>query len=410
MAVLQDGLKADRLLDSNKLALPLSSSVKNNDQLRSYALPIIAFGVIMAVLYFGRVFFITALAAIIIAFILDPFVGILVRIKFPRPVASGVICVLAALILYFAGLGAYSQIASLIDTMPSLSQRLGELEDAAQQHIANLEDRVYKIVVPRRQVQQEKKPEPPPPKLPRVRKRGDTPPVTIQTQPAPGVIQEVRIHNDENPLTTYISQRIGTFYQALLMASFVPFLVYFMLSWRDHIHRTFLHFFQGGDRMIAARSLRGVGDMVRGYVVGNFVLGCILSILSSTAFWMMHLEYPLLAGPISGFLSLLPYVGLPLAMAPPLVLMLASGGSVSKALAIMSIVAALHLMALNLFYPKVVGARVHLNPLVVTFSLMFWGFLWDAAGLLLAIPLTAAIKAVCDNVVTLRPYGRFLGD
>jgi predicted PurR-regulated permease PerM len=51
-----------------------------------------------------------------------------------------------------------------------------------------------------------------------------------------------------------------------------------------------------------------------------------------------------------------------------------------------------------------------LNPLAVTVALMLWGFLWDAAGLLLAIPLTAAIKAVCDNVKGLRPFGKFLGD
>ena len=73
-------------------------------------------------------------------------------------------------------------------------------------------------------------------------------------------------------------------------------------------------------------------------------------------------------------------------------------------------VGVLHLIALNLLYPKVVGSRVHLNPLVVTFSLMLWGFLWDAPGLLLAIPLTAGIKAVCDNVRGLRPFGKFLGD
>ncbi len=65
---------------------------------------------------------------------------------------------------------------------------------------------------------------------------------------------------------------------------------------------------------------------------------------------------------------------------------------------------------MNVLYPKIVGARVHLNPLVVTFSLMFWGFIWDAAGLLLAIPITAGIKAVCDNVAGLRSFGRFLGD
>ena len=71
--------------------------------------------------------------------------------------------------------------------------------------------------------------------------------------------------------------------------------------------------------------------------------------------------------------------------------------------------AMLHLISMNLLYPKVVGSRVHLNPLVVTFSLMLWGFLWDAPGLLLAIPLTAALKAVCDNVRTLRPIGSSWG-
>jgi len=395
------------------LALPISPLDRNTEPFHSYALPVIAFGAIIAVLYFGRVFFITALAAIIIAFILDPFVGLLVKIKFPRSIASLFVCTLAALILYFAGLGLYSQIAGLWETMPSLSQRIGEVEEATLQQIASLEDRIYKVVVPKRQIQQEKKAEEKKaetqPKTVR-RKRGEVAPTPPPTLPQPGTIQEVRIHNDENPVSGYISTHIGTFYQALLMASFVPFLVYFMLSWRDHIHRNFLHFFQGGDRVIAARSLRGVGDMIRGYVVGNFVLGCMLAGLSSTAFWMMHLEYPLLAGPASGFLSLVPYIGLPLAMVPPLFVLLAGGGSVSTVFVIVTIVAMLHVMALNLFYPKVVGARVHLNPLVVTFSLMFWGFLWDAAGLLLAIPLTAALKAVCDNVISLRPYGRFLGD
>lgn len=71
---------------------------------------------------------------------------------------------------------------------------------------------------------------------------------------------------------------------------------------------------------------------------------------------------------------------------------------------------AMHLLAMNVLYPILVGARVHLNPLIVTFSLMFWVFLWDGAGLVLAIPITAGLKAVCDNVPALRKYGRFLGD
>jgi predicted PurR-regulated permease PerM len=77
---------------------------------------------------------------------------------------------------------------------------------------------------------------------------------------------------------------------------------------------------------------------------------------------------------------------------------------------IVIVVAVLHLVALNFLYPKVVGSRVHLNPLVVTIALMFWGTLWGAIGLVLAIPLTAAVKAVCDNVSSLQGYGKLLGD
>ena len=70
----------------------------------------------------------------------------------------------------------------------------------------------------------------------------------------------------------------------------------------------------------------------------------------------------------------------------------------------------LHLVGLNLLYPKMVGSRVHLNPLAVTVALMFWGLLWGGAGLVLAIPVTAGMKAVFDNVSGLEVYGRLLGD
>lgn len=150
--------------------------------------------------------------------------------------------------------------------------------------------------------------------------------------------------------------------------------------------------------------------MVRAFVVGNFALGLLLAGVSSLFFWLLRLPYPLLIGPLSGVLSLVPYIGLPLAMIPPLVAALPIHKAMPTYLLIGTVVAVLHLLALNLFYPKIVGSRVHLNPLVVTVALMLWGVVWGAVGLVLAIPLTAGIKAVCDNVTSLQPYGRLLGD
>jgi predicted PurR-regulated permease PerM len=386
---------------------PFNSATEAAHQARRLASPIVAMGVIIAILYFGRVLFITSIIAVTIAFILEPFVGLLMRVHLPRSLASFVVCSVALLFLYVAGLGVYSQLAGLYEDLPKYGQRIGDIVDGVQQRISNLEDQTYRMLVPARQRQEEEKERLRAQQTKKKGSKGAAPAPELPTGPA--AIQEVRIHEERTAVGDYIQSHLSSFYQILLMASFIPFLVYFMLSWRDHINRSFLQLFHGEDRLIAARSMQGIAVIVRAFVVGNFLLGVLLASLSSVVFWAMRLPYPLLVGPLSGFMSLVPYVGLPLAVIPPLFAALGIN-TVPMYVAVVVVVAMLHLIALNLLYPKIVGSRVHLNPLVVTFSLMIFGFLWDAPGLLLAIPLTAALKAVCDNVKGLRPFGKFLGD
>ena len=169
-------------------------------------------------LYFGRVFFMTAITAVIISFILEPFVRMLMRIRFPRSLASFVVCAFAALVLYAAGLAIYTQIAGLVTQFPQFSERLGGINDTIRQRLAAFETSTYKLIS-RQQ---------PPPQAPQVsprrRSAQKTPPV-----PLPPAIQEVRIHQDSNPLLDYLYSLLGSVYEFLQMASFVPFLVYFML-------------------------------------------------------------------------------------------------------------------------------------------------------------------------------------
>jgi predicted PurR-regulated permease PerM len=391
-----------------RIVKPTASSEKTAQDARQMAMPVVAVGVIIAILYFGRVFFITSLIAITIAFILEPFVALLMRVRFPRSLAAFVVCSLALLILYVLGMGAYTQLAAIYRDLPTYGQRIGDIVDDVRQKLSATEERTYQLVVPARQRQAEQdrlKAQQAEAAAAKKGKSSRTQQPIVVVQAPPGTAPE----DHPTPIGDFISTRLSSLYEFFLMASFIPFLVYFMLSWRDHINRSFLQFFHGEDRMVATRSLQGIADMVRAFVVGNFLLGLMLALTSSVMFGLMHLPYPLLVGPLSGFLSLVPYVGLPLAMGPPLFAALGPNRFPTYVLVVVS-VAMLHLIAMNLLYPKIVGSRVHLNPLVVTFSLMLWGFLWDAPGLLLAIPLTAGIKAVCDNVHGLRPIGKFLGD
>jgi len=243
------------------------------------------------------------------------------------------------------------------------------------------------------------------PKISR-RRRAQTPVEAV----VPPVIQEVRLHSDPKPIITIIYGYLSGYFHVFIMASFVPFLVYFMLSWRDHISKSVMRLFPGEKRYTVGKTWSGIGDSTRAYVLGNFLLWVLLSTVSSLGFFFLGVPYWLLVGPVSAFFSLAPYVGLPMAVLPPVMAGLAIPNRFKIILAVVFLTAALHFIAMNFLYPKIVGRRVHVNPLVVTISLMFWGVIWGGIGLILAVPITAALKGVCDNVESLVPYGKLMGD
>jgi predicted PurR-regulated permease PerM len=56
----------------------------------------------------------------------------------------------------------------------------------------------------------------------------------------------------------------------------------------------------------------------------------------------------------------------------------------------------------NFVEPKLMGRGLGLSPLVVLFALFFWGWLWGIAGMILAVPIVAVVKIVCNNIPELK--------
>ncbi|MBI5084563.1 MAG: AI-2E family transporter [Acidobacteria bacterium] len=361
----------------------------------------------VVLLYLGRAFFITLISAILLAFILDPLVNLFIRIRIPRSLASFFACTLMLGVVYLLGLGLWTQVVGLWEDIPAYSRRVAEIVDSATLQLDAVEKTAQDLLVPRR-LREIPAQQPDAKAAAKQRRRPSAPSPQPQSPPA---VQEVRIKQEEGALVSTLYAHLSEFYDAALMASFVPFLVYFLLSWRDHFRRSFLLLLATQSRQEnIQRAWDGIASVARAYLVGNFLLGIVVSIASAAFFWFVKLPYWQVVGPMSGFLSLVPYLGLPLAIIPPIVAALPVYTALPAYLIIGATTAVFHLIALNLLYPKLVGARVHLNPLVVTVALMLWYLLWGGAGLVLAIPVTAGLKAAFDNIPSLRPYGRLLGD
>lgn len=375
----------------------------------SIATSLIAAASTVALLYYGRDFFVTLIVSAIFACILDPVVMLVMKLRIPRPAATAIVIGLALIAVYLLSVVAWTQIATIREDLPTYSSRVIEIGNKVNDTLGDLEKKTVEMVVPKALQQQEQQIQKKPQEaLKARRRRAGLPPAPV-TPPKPE-IQEVRIHTDPKPPIATIYGYVSGYFHVLVMASFVPFLVYFMLSWRDYIGQAVLRLFHDEGRYMAGKSWDSIGNSTRAYVLGNFFLWVSLSVFSGIVFFFMGVPYWLIVAPLSALLSLVPYVGLPLSVIPPGLAALAIPNKFKVVLFIILITAALHVFAMNFLYPKIIGRRVHLNPFVVTVALMFWGLLWGGVGLILAVPITAGVKALCDNVEPLHGYGRILGD
>jgi len=150
--------------------------------------------------------------------------------------------------------------------------------------------------------------------------------------------------------------------------------------------------------------------VMRQFLIGNAMLVGILSVATVLVFWIIGLPSPVVLGALSGTLSVVPYLGLPLALLPGVVVGLVTFPSGTPLFLLVLSVTLFHLISANFLTPKLVGREVHLNATASTAALLFFGWLWGGMGLLLGIPILAVLKCVLYNLPSTRRVGIWLGD
>jgi predicted PurR-regulated permease PerM len=359
-----DSAVTDDLIPRERTSIPAEPPRKERP--RYWAQNLIGVGVIFGLCYYGESILAVLLVSVLLAFVLAPVVDFFTYMKLPRSLAAFI-----ALLLLMAAAGSafyfsYSQAMILLQDLPKYTVQVRE-------------------------------------EVVRYRKKAETLEVLNPEQKG---VMNVRPATDWSDL---LKRGFGSLTALMFAASFVPFLAFFMLTWQGHVRSATVSLFSMENRQTAYVTLGLISAMIRSFMVGNLVIGFALGLASTAVFGLLHLPFFYFVGFISGFLSLVPYLGPVLALAPPVFVAIGHNSS-SDFVYIFMAVLGLHLIALNVLYPMFLGKRLQLNPLAVTMSLLLWAFLWGAIGLLLAIPITAAMKIIFDHVESLKPYGAWLGE
>ena len=351
--------------------------VKYKNTLRAGAAAQITLSVIavLVVCYLAKMVLVTLLVSVLIAFTLEPLVRLLERVRLPRPAGSILAVLLLCGVVWAGSYFFYNRAIEFAHQLPKYSQKIrGKLAGITKQ--TNDIKQTTQNILPGE-----------------TQKSKNAVPVKVES----------------SGTTDFFTQGLGTITEVLACIAFIPFLVYFMLSWQEHARTKTVQLFRPENRSTAYVTLGQISTMMRSFIAGNFMIGLFMSAVSIVVFGFLGLPYFYFLGVISGFLSLMPYLGVVLAAVPPLA---AGIGSLhdSGVIIIIATVLGLHLFSMNVLYPKVIGKRLQLNPLLVTIALLIWGWIWGALGLVLAVPIMGVIKIVCDHVTSLRRFGEWMGE
>jgi predicted PurR-regulated permease PerM len=139
----------------------------------------------------------------------------------------------------------------------------------------------------------------------------------------------------------------------------------------------------------------------------TFINLCVASVVTG-ALYAFRMPNPLLWGALAGLLNFIPYFG-PFTVVSILTLVgLTTYDSVGEGLLPPLIYLCVHALESNFITPMILGRRLTLNPVVIFISLIFWTWMWNIPGALLAIPLLMTLKIICDHFRPLAPVGEFL--
>ena len=138
------------------------------------------------------------------------------------------------------------------------------------------------------------------------------------------------------------------------------------------------------------------------------MLGGVAAALDTLLLVALGVPAALLWGVLSFLLSFIPNIGFILALIPPTILGLLTGGPLT-ALAVLVGYVVINTAIDYVIQPRFIGASVDLSPVVITVCLLFWGVVLGPSGALLAVPMTIIAAAVADAFPASRPLGRLLG-
>ena len=380
---------------SAQVAVPLPSEagirvVRVPVDARGLALSVLAVIAAVVVLEWAQTFVISLLLGILIAYMLNPPVVWLERIRIPRAVASFIVMVSVLGALALGGYMLRGQVQTIVEQLPAAASkfsaglaRLRSSQLGTMQKVQSAATEVEKATTQAAGA------------------------ASAPKQPATHVVVDAPFKLGD-ALWSGSKGAMGAVGQAIM----VLFLTFFLLVGGDTFKRKLVRLSGPtlSDKKITVQILDEINESIQKYLFMLLVTNVLVGLLVWAAFAAIGLENAGAWAVAAGLLHVIPYLG-------PGVTAIATGMAAfmqTDSFAIALLVSGASLVIATLVGTFVTtwmtGRIAGMNAAAIFISLLFWGWLWGIWGMLLSIPIIVIVKVVSEHVEQLQPVAELLGE
>jgi len=335
--------------------------------------------------------------SLLLAHTLAPFVAYLTACRLPRLLAAIIVYLVLAVLGGAFAREAREQARRFVDDLPatvgSLQEALKHRDAEAGVFLARLRSAMR--ATPRQQ--------------------SDRSPVPAAGLPAPGGtardLPRVSVVPARFDVRVYLRSTWRRFLASGLDVMIVALLSFLMLTTGDLFKAKLVTLAgrEGMSKRVALEVLQDIERQIQRYLLVRALISIIVAAATAVCLWTIGLEHAVAWGLVAGILNVLPIVGPCVAIGLIAIAALVQFRSIemTAAAALLSTVVAA--VEGNFITPLLTSRAGELNTVAVFIAVVFWGWAWGLWGLLLAIPITVALKAAADHIDALQPVSELLG-
>jgi predicted PurR-regulated permease PerM len=355
--------------------------------------------VVLAALYLGREVFLPIFVAVLLSFVLAPFVDLLRKLRLGR-IASVIIATLTAIgIVVSLGVVIGVQVADLASDLPryqaTFRAKAAGLRDGILGHASD----VVKDLGREIKRATEEAPAPAPTTAP------TTAPAPPEQKPVPVEIREP----DPTPLAL-ARQILLPVLKPLATTGIVFIIVVFILMQRQDLRDRMIRLFGSKDLHRTTIAMDDAARRLSRYFLIQLALNAAFGVLVTVGLWTIGVPSPVLWGIFAALMRFVPYVGSFIAAAGPVALAAAVDPGWSMVLWTVALFLVTEPLMGHVIEPLVYGQGTGLSPFAIVVSAIFWTWLWGPVGLILATPFTVCLVVLGRHVERLEFLDVLLGD